>query len=83
MTVILSTKADGAVVTGKQAMPSVPERERGYTGTIIPSRRGQAIRYGSLRPYISESGAVGGIRQRVKMTLGWTPITPYEKYTRS
>jgi len=63
MTVILSAKADGAVVAEKQAMPSVAERERGHTGTTIPSRRGQAMRYGSLLPYLSESGPVREIRQ--------------------
>ena len=80
MTMMLSAKADGAVAAVKQAIAMNSRTwKKGYTGTIIPSRRGQEIRYGSLRPYISESGPVGGICQRVRvdMTLGWTPITPY------
>ena len=60
MIAMLFTKADGAVVTKKQAAHNFQNVEKWYFGTTIPSKRGQASKYGSLRPYSSESGPIRG-----------------------
>ena len=72
---MLFIKADGRVTAKKDVVPWVIRTwKKGHCRMTLPSNRGQANRYGSLRPYNSESGPVR--RSISESKCCWT-ITDY------